>query len=296
MSEYRYERVVEQHLDVAQRSGEEFTARCFLHDDSRASMRVNVRTGAWICHGCQARGNSKSLFKHLGLTGQEPDMEVRDLHRMLDRLETTPSAPERLPRLPEATLKRYGFPTTYWDSRGFTPDTQRLFGLGYDALAGDAIIPVRDLQGRLLSVIRRRLQADHGPKYLYAKGFPRKRLLFGSWLVADSDTEHVAVTEGSLDAIAVWQAGIPAVAQFGSALSDEQATLLRRLGISRVTLFYDGDPAGVRATDAAKAVLRDFEIRVVRYTDADGPRPDPGGMRPEAIRERVEAAQSCFSD
>ena len=85
------------------------------------------------------------------------------------------------------------------------------------------------------------------------------------------------------------------MAQFGSALSDEQATLRRRLGIARVTLFYDGDPAGVRATDAAKAVLRDFEIRVVRYTDADGPRPDPGGMRPEAIRERVEAARSCFS-
>ena len=93
---------------------------------------------------------------------------------------------------------------------------------------------------------------------------------------------------GSLDAVAVWQAGYPAVAQFGSSISKEQIALLRRLGISRVTLFYDNDKAGQQATLSAVPMLRDFLVNVVNYNDNDGK--DPGSMTIKFIRQKVDSA------
>ena len=138
-------------------------------------------------------------------------------------------------------------------------------------------------------MIRRRLEIDAMPKYMYYKGFPRKTSLFASWLVAKTKTDHVVVTEGSLDAVSVWQAGYPSVAQFGSSISREQILLLRRLGIHRVTLFYDNDKAGRQATLDAVSMLRDFLVYTVAYDDGD-PK-DPGGMKAGMVRKKVDNAR-----
>lgn len=284
-----YSDVAEKYLDVTLRSGSEWMCRCPFHDDSSASFQFNIDRGLYYCFACHAKGNIKTFLKHFGGTYREPEIDVADIYAKLDLIDSVSKAPVSPTVLPESTLKRYAFPTDYWASRGLSDAMQKAFDLGYDPIENEAIIPLRNIDGGLMGVVRRRLEVEYGPKYLYYKGFPRKTSLFASWLVAKRQTDIVVVTEGSLDAVSVWQSGHPAVAQYGSSISTEQVVLLRRLGINRVVLFYDNDNAGRDATLHAVRQLRDFMIYVVKYRD-DDPK-DPGGMNPLTINERIDGAK-----
>lgn len=288
--------VAEKYLDVTGRSGDEWMARCPFHDDSSASLQFNIKKGLFICFACQEKGTAKKLIEFFGGRYTDPDVAVADIYKKLDLIESYsesyPGAPETPRVLPESTLKRYAFPTDYWASRGLSKATQEVFDLGYDPIENDAIIPVRNIDGGLIGVIRRRLEVESGPRYLYYRGFPRKTSLFASWLVSASLTDYVVITEGSLDAVSVWQAGFPAVAQYGSSMSKEQAVILRRLGVSRVVLFYDNDKAGQQANEYAVDLLRDFLVSVVRYDDKDAK--DPGGMDDKTIAKKIEGAMSII--
>lgn len=284
-----YTDLAEKYLDITLRSGDEYMARCWKHDDRSASLQFNVKNGLWICFSCGNKGNAKTLLREFGGTYREPEVDVADIYAKLDALEAI-AGPQTPPTLPEATLRQYQFPTDYWDGRGLSKQVQDVFDLGYNPMDDEAIIPVRNMNGGLIGVIRRRLAMDDGPKYLYYKGFPRKTSLFASWLVAKSSTDHVAITEGSLDAVAVWQAGVPAVAQYGSSLSREQVVLLRRMGITRVTLFYDHDKAGQEAVWSAIPLLRDFLIYVVSYPDTPH-KLDPGDLATSQIAKMVARAK-----
>lgn len=283
-----YSDVAEKYLEVTLRSGNEWMARCPFHDDSSASLQFNIHKGLYICFACHASGNIKTFLRHFGAQYRDPEVDVADIYQKLDLIESVTQAPQKAAVLPESTLKRYSFPTDYWASRGLSRAVQTAFDLGYDPIENEAIIPVRNINGGLMGVIRRRLEMDYGPKYMYYKGFPRKTSMFASWLVAKKGTDHAVITEGSLDSVSVWQAGYPAMAQYGSRMSREQVVLLRRLGISKITLFYDNDKAGQEATLAAIPLLREFLIYVVQY--ADGDPKDPGGMDSATIKKRIDAA------
>lgn len=284
-----YSDVAEKYLDVTLRSGTEWMARCPFHDDSSASLQFNVEKGLYYCFACHAKGNIKTFLRHFGAQYRDPEVDVADIYAKLDLIDSVSKSPVKPSTLPESTLKRYAFPTDYWASRGLSRAVQTAFDLGYDPIENDAIIPVRNINGELMGVIRRRLEKDAMPKYMYYKGFPRKTSMFASWLVAKKGTDHAVITEGSLDAVSVWQAGHPALAQYGSSISREQVVLLRRLGITRVTLFYDNDRAGREANLAAIPLLRDFLVYVVQYSDDDVK--DPGGMDSKTIRARIDGAK-----
>ena len=284
-----YSDVVDKYLDVSLKSGDEWMARCWFHEDRSASLQFNVKSGLWVCFSCGAKGNIKTFMREFGGTYREPEVEVADIYAKLDLLDAA-RTPVKAAVLPESTLRLYTFPTDYWDGRGLSRAIQRVFDLGYDPLEDDAIIPVRNIHGELTGVIRRRLDLTAMPKYLYYKGFPRKSSLFGSWLMAKSPDDHAVLVEGALDAIAVWQAGYSGLAQFGSSISKEQVALLRRLGVTTVTLFYDSDKAGQEANYQAIPMLRDFLVRVVSYDDT-GRKEDPGGLKPEQIKRMVDQAK-----
>lgn len=281
----RYAELVDKQLEVTLRSGDEYMCRCPKHDDRSASLQVNVVKGLFICFSCGWKGSIRTLLGNI----KEPEPEIADVLAILDAVDNATHAPERPTTLPEATLRRFGFPTTYWHDRGLTDATVALFQLGYDPMNNEAIIPVRNMNGGLIGVIRRLLEMDAHPKYLYYKGFPRKTSLFASWLVAKHATDHVVITEGAVDSMSVWDAGIPAVAQYGSSISREQVVLLRRMGIAKVTLFYDNDKAGREATLTAIPLLRDFLVYAVSYPDSAG-KIDPGGMPADQIRGYVDRA------
>lgn len=159
----------------------------------------------------------------------------------------------------EKILSRYKNDDTYWSqARGFDPDWVDVFELGYDPIADQHTLPIRDIDGRLLGV-NRRDRGTGSSRYLLPSKFQRKRHLYGSWLVGKYvvDYPHTAViTEGGPDAIAVWHTGYQGLATYGSSINPSQIRLLHRLGIREVIVAYDDDKPGRKGTEQATEAIR----------------------------------------
>lgn len=324
----KYETFADNNLNVVLRSGSEWMVRCVFHDNEGSpSMQFNVDKGFYVCFSCGAGGGMKTLTRHLGLKHEDPAIDVNELIGKLNRLKNQSDQPPVLTTLPEEHLTRYKFPTDYWgecpkhcryrrrygvrqckNHRGFTEETIAAFDLGYDPLDDAAIIPIRHVNGSLIGVIRRYLGSDVEFRYKYPAGFKRSQALFASWLV-EKDTDDTAVlVEGSIDAIAVWQAGYMGLAQYGSSLSPQQVRVLLRLGIRHIVLMQDNDKAGNKARrnalgyrqhlrgekmieeyDASIDLSRHFSISRVYW---DKKHSDPGALasKPDQIRSLVDGS------
>lgn len=129
-------------------------------------------------------------------------------------------------------------------------------GLGdyfYDRL----MFPLLSLSGRVVGFTGRVLD-DREPKYLNSPEtavFHKGRQVYGLFQAKGHIREAVPLlVEGNFDVISLVQAGFAnAVAPLGTALTEDQARLLRRFN-RRVLVCFDGDPAG------HKAMLRALEV------------------------------------
>jgi DNA primase len=101
---------------------------------------------------------------------------------------------------------------------------------------------------------------DAPAKYINSPESPiykKSKLLYGVHQARDAmrTRGRAVLVEGNFDVISLHQAGIrETVAPLGTALTDEQVQMLRRLA-DRVVLLYDGDSAGRAATLKALRVL-----------------------------------------
>jgi DNA primase len=188
-------------------------------------------------------------------------------------------------------------------------------GRPYDFFRRRVLIPIRDRLGRCVGFGGRILpspaglaasegaQVEAGPKYINTSEtilFHKGRLIFGLDLAADSvrRTGQILIVEGYTDVMAAHQAGWAcAVAVLGTATTEDHAALIRRSGARRVTLVFDGDEAGRRASTRALAGLLRLpvELRVAVLPEGR----DPGDLLVEEqgrseFRERVESARDWF--
>ena len=76
----------------------------------------------------------------------------------------------------------------------------------------------------------------------------------------------VLLFEGFMDVIAAWQSGVKSgVASMGTSLTNEQIRRLERVA-KEVVICYDGDNAGVQATNRAIQLLQEnshFDLSIV---------------------------------
>jgi DNA primase len=290
--------------------GSEVDVCCPIHGERNASLRINVDKGLFFCHGCGAKGTLIRLAKSMKVPyagSSETEMDIGMLYAKLDQLNHGGRGNQVQRFLDEDYLKRYDFPTKYWTERGLTADTVAAFDLGFDVMADAATIPVRNPEGRLIGVTRRFLSPDSDSKYKDPKGFVKGENLFASWLVAADEAHTVVLTEGPMDAMKVWQAGHPAMAQYGSHVTKHQIRLMRRLGIVTVVLFYDNDSAGkkvfeeaigltyelqggerVQVYDPERDLSRFFILKRVRYASRAK---DPGELADSDIDKMIRAAK-----
>lgn len=161
------------------------------------------------------------------------------------------------------------------------------------------MVPICRDTGSVIAFGGRHLDRDQGgPKYLnspetaiYSKG----RTLYGLHLTkaAIRQTGFAVLVEGYFDFAQVFQANAaPVVASCGTALTTQQAQLLRRF-TSRLVLSFDPDTAGqgAAARSCELLVSEGFDVNVV--TLAKGEDPDTfirrhGG---EGYRERLRGSQ-----
>lgn len=261
----KFEPLADQYLNVKVRGSDEFMAECpFCSGGS--SLQFNINQGLWVCFRCDEKGNAKRLVQKLGGVYTDPTVSVEHIREHMDRIRT------RMKRrnkeqvyLEDSYLARYDFPDDYWENeRGFSQETIERFQLGYDPVQDRHTIPYRTEHGDLLGVIQRRV-GNEFPRYIYPEGFDRKRSLFGSWIIMNSDDKKIALVEGSTDTISLADSGLPSVAQYGSAISRLQVRLLHRLGVREIVLFYDYDEAGRKAEEKSRELIDGMILRAVRY-------------------------------
>lgn len=280
--------VIEASLDVHSQSGDEVLCMCPWHSGNEPHLYVNVRKGTYFCQSCGASGGRKRLFEELGYTGGvtvSPEALRSRWRRLLED-----EGMDEAGTLPEAVLEPFKvIPTDYWAGRGLSAQTIADLELGYDLATHSGTIPVRQPDGGLLGIVRRRLDPDARPRYLYPKGMAISRILYGAHLVRGRE---VAVTEGSMDAAALREVGIEACALLGARLSRWQQKILLDLAPRSVVVFTDDDNAGINAAlTIGRALNRHVPVRVVDYEAIEGTLgKDPGELTPEQRRDLYEAA------
>ncbi|MBR1795936.1 DNA primase [Candidatus Saccharibacteria bacterium] len=126
---------------------------------------------------------------------------------------------------------------------------------GGDMFRGRMMVPFIDTNGAVIGYTARIL--DQGePKYLNTPDtllFNKSRYIFGLYQAKEAIRREgfVVIVEGNMDVISSHQAGVKqAVATSGTAMTEQHLKILSRL-TSDIRLAYDGDEAGVKATERA---------------------------------------------
>jgi len=170
----------------------------------------------------------------------------------------------------------------------------------YDRFRDRLMFPLRDHRARIVGFSGRVLNQVKEAKYINTPEtlvYHKRQLLYGlSELRSEiKKAGRLIVVEGELDVIASQQAKVNnVVAIKGSALTKEHGLLLKRL-TEMVLLSLDADEAGVKATEKAIAVLKEFdlELRVIPLTGGKDPA-DLVSVEPKRWREATKRSLSAY--
>ena len=153
-------------------------------------------------------------------------------------------------------------------------------GKVYDRFINRITFPFYSLSGKIVGFTGRSLVAEkEGVKYLNSPDtelFSKSGVLFGIFQAR----QHIAradkcyLVEGQFDVLSFVAAGIPnTVCGSGTALTPAQAKMLRKL-TDNITVIYDGDPAGMKASIRNTDILLSAGINVRAAMLPDGEDPD----------------------
>ena len=232
---------------------------------------------------------------------REKKKKIAEMHRLAARyyFDTLHSpagarALEYLKRrgIGEEDIRRFGlgFAPDSWDSvaklleeNGYPQALIRESGLVtmkngkcFDTFRSRVMFPIINVFGDVIA-FGGRVLGDGEPKYLNTRDtllFNKRRNLYGiDILRKQRNIKSVVIVEGYMDVVSLVAHGVKAaVASLGTALTREQAVLLKRY-TQNVYLSYDGDEAGEIATQKALSILEaeGLNVRVIRYPDGMDP-------------------------
>jgi len=168
-----------------------------------------------------------------------------------------------------------------------------------DYMRGRVLFPITDRRGKVIA-FGGRVLGDGQPKYLNSPDTPlfhKGRVLYG--LAQAREAAHksgtLVVAEGYMDVIALAQAGFPAVAPLGTALTEDQIAELWKL-VPEPIVCFDGDTAGQRAAsracDRALPMLPPgHSLRFVVLPEGEDPDSLTRRDGPAGFRKLLEAAE-----
>lgn len=146
----------------------------------------------------------------------------------------------------------------------------------YDFFRGRLMFPVINAYGKVIAFGGRTMGSDE-PKYINTGDTPvynKRENIYAINLLKGRKLDDVIMVEGYMDVISLHQSGIDnAVASLGTALTSQQARLLKRYA-PKVYYAYDGDEAGQKAMLRGIDILRDQDIEPRVIVIPDGRDPD----------------------
>lgn len=148
-----------------------------------------------------------------------------------------------------------------------------------DAFNGRIVFPIHNISGRVVGFSARILTNDKNTaKYLNTAEtdvYNKSKILFGLHLAKKNiiQKDNCYLVEGQMDVVSMFEALLDnTVASSGTALTVDQVRQIKKF-TPNITILYDGDPAGIKATDRAIEIIlqEGMNVRIVHFPDGDDP-------------------------
>lgn len=188
--------------------------------------------------------------------------------------------------------RKAGFDLNILKTLGLVGSSQH--GNDYDRFRGRVIFPILNNSGKVIAFGGRDLKGGLA-KYINSPEsqlYKKSNELYGIFQARAAIVRESKcfLVEGYMDVIGMWQSGLRnVVASSGTALTDGQIALIHRL-TDNITLIYDGDAAGIKASLRGIDMLLSHKLNVKVLLLPDGDDPDSFARKhtPEEFRAYVQ--------
>jgi len=170
-----------------------------------------------------------------------------------------------------------GYKTEYLEKGGLIK--QREDGTWFDFFKGRVMFPIHNLSGKVIGFGGRVLEKNvKTAKYLNSPEsdvYHKSDVLYGIYFAKKSIKEHdnCYLVEGYTDVVTLHQGGLEnVVASSGTSLTEGQIKLIKRF-TDNVTVLYDGDFAGIKASLRGIDMLLEngLNVNVVAFPESEDP-------------------------
>jgi DNA primase len=199
-----------------------------------------------------------------------------------------------------------GYNLKYLESTGLSIVKQDLLSPSgtkqFDRFKGRVMFPIHSMSGRVLGFGGRILTNDKkAAKYLNSPDsdiYHKSNILYGihfaKQAIAKEDTCYLV--EGYTDVISFHQAGVEnVVSSSGTALTENQIRLINRL-TKNVTILFDGDAAGIRASIRGIDLILEqgLNVKVILFPDGEDPDSFSKKVSTEELKNYLETNAQDF--
>ncbi|MFM7813785.1 MAG: DNA primase, partial [Flavobacteriales bacterium] len=180
--------------------------------------------------------------------------------------------------------------------------TRERDGRHYDFFRGRVMFPIHNISGKVIAFGGRTLKAEKEiAKYFNSPEselYVKSNVLFGLHLAKNTIVRDDVcyLVEGYTDVISLHQAGIEnVVASSGTSLTEGQIRLIRRY-TRNITILYDGDSAGIKASfRGIDMILKEgMNVRVLLFPDGDDPDSYARKNSSQVIQDFIKANAQDF--
>ncbi len=163
----------------------------------------------------------------------------------------------------------------------------------FDFFRGRVMFPIHSVAGKVLGFGGRTLKSDKKiAKYFNSPEselYNKSKILYGLYFAKTSIIKYdrCFLVEGYTDVISMHQAGVEnVVASSGTALTEDQIKLIKRYS-NNITILYDGDAAGIKASFRGIDMIlaQGMNVKVVLFPDGE----DPDSYAKKSTTSELEA-------
>ncbi len=165
----------------------------------------------------------------------------------------------------------------------------------YDRFHSRVIFPIHSVSGKVIGFGGRILTSEKNrPKYVNSpesEVYNKSKSLYGIYFARNPITlkDNCFLVEGYTDVISLHQAGIEnVVASSGTSLTHEQIRMILRY-TKQVTILYDGDPAGIKASFRGidMIVEEGMDVKIVLFSDGEDPDSYARNHHPDEVEKFI---------
>jgi len=216
------------------------------------------------------------------------------------------------------TIKEFqlGYSPDAWDAlskhalnSGYSIDMLEKSGLSiqkegklYDRFRGRVMFPIHSQAGKVIGFGGRIMTTDKTkPKYVNSPEseiYNKSKVLYGIFYAkhAIAANDMCFLVEGYTDVISMYRAGVQnVVSSSGTSLTVDQIRLIKRY-TPNITILYDGDPAGIKASFRGIDMILEqgMNVKVVLFPDGEDPDSYARTRRGAEVQEFIQQNAKDF--